>query len=130
MYQIFVLKAGFLKNRVLLDTDVVIFLLKKDKAFVQKFLNLSKQGYRFYYNPIVSAEIFAGAFQKELVQIENFFSKLKCIDICRFTRVQGGNYANLYKKAYNKISLEDYLIAANAKVNSMIRWKTLILDMT
>jgi predicted nucleic acid-binding protein len=44
------------------------------------------------------------------------------MEICKFTGIQVGNYANVYKKAYNKISLEDYLIAANAKVNSMKLW--------
>jgi predicted nucleic acid-binding protein len=111
-----------LKTNVLLDTDIVIFLLKKEQSFVQRFLNLVKQGYEFYYNPVVSAEIYAGAFEKEIPQIESFFIKLQCIEICKFTGIQAGNYANVYKKAYNKISLEDYLIAANAKVNSMKLW--------
>lgn len=111
-----------MKNNILLDTNIVIFLLKKEQVFVEKFLTLAKKGYQFYYNPIVSAEIYAGAFEKEITQIETFFSKLHFIEICKFTGIQGGKYASCYKKVYNKISLEDYLNAANAKVNSMKLW--------
>ena len=111
-----------MKNKILLDTDIVIFLLKKEQKFVEKFIALSKQDYKFYYNPIVIAEVYAGAFQKEIVQIESFFSKIDFVEVCKFTGVYGGQYANMYKKAHQGISLEDYLIAANAKVNSMKLW--------
>jgi predicted nucleic acid-binding protein len=109
-------------NKVLLDTDIVINLLKKDEEFVSKFLKLVKDDTKFYYNPIVLAEVYAGAFEKEIKTIEQFFDKLDNIEICKYTGVQAGKYANSYKKAYNKISLEDYLIAACAKINGLTLW--------
>ncbi len=109
-------------SKILLDTDVVINLLKKDKVFVDKFLSLHKSGARFYYNPIVIAEVYAGAFQREIESISGFFERISNVDICKFTGIQAGQYANRYRKAYNKISLEDYLIASCAKINSMQLW--------
>jgi len=108
-------------DKILLDTDVIINILKKDKKYIDKFLKLS-DSYIFYYNPIVLAEIYAGAFKKEISNIEQFFNRLENINICRYTGILAGKYANQYKKAYNNISLEDYLIAANSKINSCIIW--------
>lgn len=109
-------------NKILLDTDVVINILKKDKIFLDRFFKLLKQDTKFYYNPIIIAEIYAGAFKKEMKTIEQFFDKLNNIEICKFTGIQAGKYANIYKKAYNKIPLEDYLIASNAKINDLVLW--------
>jgi len=108
-------------DKILLDTDVIINILKKDKKYIDKFLKLS-DSYIFYYNPIVLAEIYAGAFKKEISNIEQFFNRLENINICRYTGILAGKYANQYKKVYNNISLEDYLIAANGKINSCIIW--------
>ena len=33
-----------------------------------------------------------------------------------------GKYANKYSKAFNKISLEDYLIAATVKIYTLTLW--------
>ena len=109
-------------TKILLDTDIVINLLKKDIIFVQKFLDLNKQGAKFYYNPIVIAESYAGIFEKEKNEVDNFFERLLSIDIYVKTGIQAGLYANKYKKAYNKISLEDYLITSCATTNSLYLW--------
>ncbi len=109
-------------TKILLDTDIVINLLKKDQLHLEKFLSLDNDGAVFYCNPIVVAEIYAGAFQREIISINQFFDHLININICKFTGIQAGQYANQYRKAYNKISLEDYLIAASAKINSLALW--------
>jgi len=109
-------------NKILLDTDVVINLLKKENEFVSKFLYLHSKGVKLYYNPIVIAEVYAGAFDKELDMIESFFNQLTSVDICKYTGIQAGKYAKEYKKSHNKISLEDYIIASSCKVNSLTLW--------
>jgi predicted nucleic acid-binding protein len=109
-------------TKILLDTDIVINLLKKEQKFVDKFLSLESSSAVFYCNPIIIAEIYAEAFKREMLSIDQFFDHLVHVDICRFTGIQAGQYANQYRKAYNKISLEDYLIAASAKINSLALW--------
>jgi len=54
--------------------------------------------------------------------IEHFFHKLNHLDITEEMGVEAGNYANQFKKAYHKISLEDYLIAACAKSSGYLLW--------
>ena len=56
-------------TKILLDTDIVINLLKKDQLHLEKFLSLDNDGAVFYCNPIVVAEIYAGAFQREIISI-------------------------------------------------------------
>jgi predicted nucleic acid-binding protein len=52
-------------ERLLLDTDVIINLLKKHPETVERFIELSERGTIFLLSPIVIAEIYAGAFKHE-----------------------------------------------------------------
>ena len=109
-------------RRVLLDTDVTIWLLKKQESYVQTFIEAQKQGYDFLLSPIVSAEIYTGAFKQEYPTIEQFFSLLTPLTLDTETGKLAGEYANQYRKAYNKISLEDYLLAATAVQENAWLW--------
>jgi len=109
-------------NRVLLDTDIIIHLLKKNEIFVDKFLAYYKNGSKFYFNPIVMAEVYAGAFEKERNQIDSFFNKLTNIEITEEVGLKAGLYANQFRQSHHTISLEDYLIASCTKVNNLWLW--------
>ncbi len=109
-------------NKIFLDTDIAIFLLKKETKFIKSFLNLYNNGTRFFYNPIVKAEIYAGAFKSEYGTIEQFFNILECIDINDEIGEKAGLYANEFKKSYNGISLEDFIIAATVKTYGLKLW--------
>ena len=109
-------------NKIFLDTDITIFLLKKETKFIKSFLNLYGNGTRFFYNPIVKAEIYAGAFKSEYGTIEQFFNISQCIDINDEIGKKAGLYANEFKKSYNGISLEDFIIAATVKTYSLKLW--------
>jgi predicted nucleic acid-binding protein len=106
--------------KVLLDTDVVINILKKRDETINKIVSL--KGYEFYISPIVVAEIYAGARDDEIPQIEELFSYFKSIQINDDIGKIAGKYANKYKKAFNKISLEDYMIAAIANYYKLTLW--------
>ncbi len=109
-------------RKVLLDTDVTIWLLKKQENYVQSFIDAHKQGYEFLLSPIVSAEIYTGAFKHEYRTIEQFFSLLTPLTLDIETGQLAGEYANKYSKAYNRISLEDYLLAATAMQEKAWIW--------
>jgi predicted nucleic acid-binding protein len=109
-------------DKIFLDTDVIIFLLKKEDKFIKLFINLYDKGSVFYYNPIVSAEIYAGAFKKEYPVIRQFFKSLECIDINDNIGKEAGFYANEFRKAHNNISLEDFIIAATVKLHNLKLW--------
>lgn len=111
-----------MNKNILFDTDIVIELLRNNNTTVQTLLTLQQQSYEFYICPIVIAEIYAGAFPKEFSLIEQFFSFCHTLTIDNEIGKIAGLYANQYRKAYNKISLEDYLIAACAKKYQLCLW--------
>lgn len=73
-------------------------------------------------SPVVVAEIYAGAFQREHKEIEILFGLCKRVSIDSATGQQAGHYAHRYRKAHQDISLEDYLLAASAKQNRCPLW--------
>ncbi len=109
-------------QRVVLDTDIVIDLLKKSPVTVARFLALAAVPTTFLVNPIVVAEVYAGAFAREHKDIEAFFNLCQRIDTDSDTGRTAGLYANRYAKTFQGISLEDYLIAATAKNQRCPLW--------
>ena len=109
-------------DRLLLDTDIVIHLLKKRSDEVAKFLDLRRQAVEFLLSPIVVAEVYAGAFEREFTRIEGFFSLCRKLTLDHDTARLAGRYANEYQRAFQGISLEDYLLAATAKRQGCPLW--------
>ncbi len=109
-----------MKDKVLLDTDVVINILKKREETIFK-LN-SMVDYELFISPVVIAEIYAGARKNEKEQIAKLFSFFKSLIIDDAIGVKTGEYAKEFKKAYCGISLEDYMMAATAKQYNMQLW--------
>jgi predicted nucleic acid-binding protein len=107
-------------NKILLDTDVVINLLKKKEETLDKLNGLGQC--QFYISPIIIAEIYAGAKNKEIEQIQMLFSYFKTLEINEQIGIISGQYANQFRKAFQGISLEDYLIAGTAKYYGLILW--------
>lgn len=105
-----------------MDTDIVIHLLKKQPQTVARFIELLEAHTVFLLSPIVVAEIYAGAFQREHKEIETLFNLCKSIRIDSETGQQAGRYAHRYRKAHQGISLEDYLLAASAQQNHCPLW--------
>jgi len=85
-------------------------------------IQFHQAGTWFLLSPIVIAEIYVGAFAEEYVTIEDFFSLCEFAPITVEVARQAGVYAKQYRQAYHKISLEDYLLAATAKINHSPLW--------
>jgi len=113
-------KVEYSMTKVLLDTDVVINILKKKEDTLKRLHVLNDCV--FYLSPIVIAEVYAGARSKEIEQIEELFSFFTVVDVCADIGMITGQYAHTYKKAFNGISLEDYMIAATAKHHNLLLW--------
>lgn len=107
-------------GKVLLDSDVVINILKKKESTLSKLRDLGEC--EFFISPIVIAEVYAGARPKEKEQIEALFSYFKSLDINAEVGVMTGNYASEFRKAFQGISLEDYMIASTAKFYGLQLW--------
>ena len=109
-------------ERLLLDTDIVIDLLKKQPKVVTRFLALMESQTVFLISPIVVAEVYAGAFKREHTDIEAFFGLCRHVETDSDTGRIAGLYANQYRKSHQGISLEDYLLAATAKAHRCPLW--------
>lgn len=109
-------------ERVVLDTNVVIDLLKKVPPVVERFLALMEAQTQFLVCPIVVAEVYAGAFQREHKDIEALFDLCQRIDMDHETARLAGLYAKEYAKAFQGIALEDYVLAATARARRCPLW--------
>lgn len=109
-------------DQLVLDTDVVIHLLRKNAAFVEPFVRLHQASTRFIVTPVVLAEVYAGAFVKEHGDIAAFFALCERHSIDCTTGELAGLYAQRYRKAHQGISMEDYLLAATAKTLACPLW--------
>ena len=109
-------------ERLVLDTNIVIDLLKKLPATVERFLGLLEQKTTFLICPIVIAEVYAGAYLREYKDIEALFDLCTRVSTDADTGRMAGLYASQYGKAFQGISLEDYLLAATARTHSCPLW--------
>ena len=109
-------------ERLVLDTDIVIHLLKKQPTIMTRFLELIEAKTVFLISPIVVAEVYAGAYVREHKDIEAFFDLCQRIDADSDTGRAAGVYAQQYRKAFQRISLEDFFLAATARANRCPLW--------
>ena len=109
-------------ERLVVDTDIVIDLLKKQPAVVAHFLALLELKTSFLISPVVIAEVYAGAYPKEHKDIEAFFDMCQRVDMNSGTGRSAGLYANQYRKSFEGISLKDFLLAATAKAHRCPLW--------
>ncbi len=107
---------------VVLDTDVIIHLLRKNALFVETFIRLHENNTRLIVTPVAIAEVYAGAFAKEHGDIAAFFALCEQRSIDCATGEIAGRYAQRYRKAHQGISMEDYLLAATAKALGCPLW--------
>lgn len=109
-------------TQVLLDTDVVIHLLKKQPQTVATFLGCLENKTEFLLSPIVVAEVYAGAFPREFDSIETLFAMCSEATIDAEIGRIAGKYAKQFRKANQGISLEDYFLAATARRYACSLW--------
>lgn len=109
-------------ERLVLDTNIVIDLLRKVPPVVERFLALVEAGTEFLVCPIVVAEVYAGAFQSEYKDIEALFDLCHRVDMDTDTGRVAGMYAKEYAKAFQGIALEDYVLAATARTHGCPLW--------
>jgi len=109
-------------ERLVLDTNIVIDLLKKVPTIAERFLALLEAETTFLISPIVVAEVYAGAFKREHKDIEALFDLCQRVSMDCDTGRLAGLYANQYVKAFQGIALEDYLLAATARAHRCPLW--------
>jgi predicted nucleic acid-binding protein len=100
-------------SRYLLDTDVIIEILRSREGIVSQVEELFSAGHNLFYSPISKAEIYQGIRKGEELNTARFFDQLDCLVIDDEIGEKAGSYLKIFRKSHN-LELADALIAASA----------------
>lgn len=103
----------------LIDTDVLIWILRGNKKYVNLLLDLKDKD-SLSISTVSIAEIYKNIFPSELIKTESFLNEFQTWDVTASIAKQAGLYCQQFTKQYKNLSLIDCLIAGTANVNSLI----------
>jgi|SRR3990167_7592515 len=103
----------------LLDTDVLIWVLRGKKDIVDKVSELKNKS-SLGISVISTAEIYKNIFSSELTVTEDYLGQHIIFDVDQKIAKTAGLYWQQYAKQLKNLSLIDCLIAGTANVNSLI----------
>jgi len=100
----------------LLDTDIIIWVLRGNKKYQDLFENLSNRGV-LSISTITIAEVYKNIYPAESVKTENLLNDLHFFNVTPLIAKQGGLYWQQYSKNLKNLNITDCLIAATAGIN-------------
>lgn len=102
----------------LVDTDVLIWVLRGNKEIIQKVLSLKDKG-SLHMSVISIAEIYKNIFPSELTVTEDFIEQHIILAVESKAAKIAGLYWQQYAKQVKNLSLTDCFIAATANANNL-----------
>lgn len=102
----------------LIDTDILIWVLRGNKKY-EEYLQKLKEQDDLSISAITVAEIYKNIFPSEIVKTENLLNEFQIWDITSFSAKQAGLYWQQYSKKLKNLSLMDCLIAGCVNVNNL-----------
>ena len=107
---------------IILDTDILIWVLRKNKEIKNKLIKatLETDG-GLYITPIQIAEIYAGIRALEEKIIKKFLNSFNIIPIDVQIGELAGRFINQYRKSHS-VEIADAIIAAASIVNNFELW--------
>ena len=99
----------------LIDTDIIIWVLRNNQKYIKLLKNLSKDDV-LYISTITIAEVYKNIYPTEYINTEEILNQFKSIDVTPAIAKQGGFYWQQFHKKLQNLSLADCLIAATANV--------------
>lgn len=107
---------------IVADTDILIWILRQDKALVGRFKEVVREtGGNIFITPVQVAEIYSGIRPKERVKVELFIESLNILDIDGRMGQLAGDFLQKYGKSHS-VTMADALVAAAAKANIFRLW--------
>ena len=100
-------------NKYLIDTDVLIELLRGKQKVISYLDNLHKEGSAFFYSPVTKAEIFHGIRKGEEGRINLLFSSMECVPVTDEVGEKAGLYLKQFRSGHST-QMGDTIIAASA----------------
>ena len=102
---------------VLLDSDVIIEVLRGNEGVLEEIISLGKSGRAILYTPISKAEIYHGIRKGETGHAEVLFSGCMSVPITDEIGEKAGRYLRQFHKSHGT-DIADALIAAAAFINN------------
>ena len=101
----------------ILDSDIVIWLLRNDKVVVQALSKITSSQ-KASISALTVTEIYKNIFPSETSTTEALFNSLETIDVNREIAREAGYYWQEHIKQFRTLSLADCVIAATTKIHS------------
>ncbi|MDP2865501.1 MAG: PIN domain-containing protein [Elusimicrobiota bacterium] len=102
---------------VLLDSDVIIEVIRGNEEVLEEVISLGKSGRALLYTPISKAEIYHGIREGETEKAEALFSGCRSVPITDGIGEKAGQYLRQFHKSHGT-DIADALIAAAAFINN------------
>ncbi len=102
----------------LIDTDIIIWVLRGDTKYEEFLQDLKDKG-SLSISTITIAEVYKNVFPSEIVKTETVLNELQTWDVTSAIAKQSGLYWQEYIKRLKNLSLTDCMIAATANVNNL-----------
>jgi predicted nucleic acid-binding protein len=101
---------------VLIDTDIVIEIMRSNQSVIEDVKNLWQRGNMLFCSPVTVAEVYHGLRPEEVNNAEQFFRTIRCLPVTKEVGEKAGEYLSKYHKS-NGVELGDALIAAVCFLN-------------
>lgn len=102
----------------LLDTDILIWILRNNQEIIKKISNLKNKSF-LCISVISIAEIYQNIFPAELTNTEDLLNQHIVFDVDQKIAKIAGLYWQQYVKQLKNLSLTDCLIAGTANLNNL-----------
>ena len=99
----------------LIDTDVLIWVLRGNKEYVELLQSLKDKS-PLSLSTITIAEIYKNIYPSELVKTESLLNEFQVWEVTTPIAKQAGLYWQQYSRELKNLSLTDCLIAATAHI--------------
>jgi hypothetical protein len=103
----------------LLDSNIIIALLKDDYQVKDLIIQSSKDKMGIYFSSISVCEIFSGLKENEYLYVDKFFSKRRVLDVTLEVSRQAGLIRKQLFENGRKLKTPDALIAATSIMNQL-----------
>ena len=104
-------------HNILLDSDVIIEILRGNHEVTEEVISLGKAGSDVLYTPVSKAEIYHGLREGETGRAEALFSGCRSVPITDEIGEKAGRYLRQFRKSHG-IDIADALIAAAAGITN------------
>lgn len=111
-------RAQFL-TMYLIDTDILIWVLRGNEKYKKFLLDLKSKG-SLSISTITIAEIYKNIYPSEIVKTETILNEFETWDVTIDSAKQAGLYWQQYVKKLKNLSLTDCLIAGTASVHDLM----------